>query len=197
MNRQLSILLLLLMVTCPLSSPAADEKKITAENPEPHFSDMGLITSHDDLLFFTRVVNGVTEKMLQGLHNGVPIEFSYTIELQETDNTSEDKRSVDYEFSHTLRYNTLKENYRIEYSNKNPDTRPVADLDEGISALSEINGYRLLDRSKFLETATYKLRVKAELGKKSLPMNLHSVIPFFGWKTKETEWQSLTFSRNP
>ena len=69
------IILILLFFTVQVSSSVAVEKN------NPRFSDVILTTSETSLLMFGMLNNSFTDEMIQGLHNGLPIQFSFFIEL--------------------------------------------------------------------------------------------------------------------
>ncbi len=157
-------------------------------------TDIGLTTSTKHLLLFARIENGISEDLIKGLHSGIPIQFSFFLELKKIKSKQLEKEKSQYTFNHTLKYNTLKENYQVKLQEESRPKHSFTKLEDGLTALTEINGFKLLDKSQMIHGTSYRLRIKAELKKKTLPMNLHYIIPFFSGKTKETEWHSVTFS---
>ncbi len=52
---------------------------IPKKTKEPVFSDLTVTTSSTHLLLFGMLENGFTDEMIQGLHSGLPIHFSFFI----------------------------------------------------------------------------------------------------------------------
>jgi Domain of unknown function (DUF4390) len=191
MPRKLSsflIFAILLFSTVLVSSSIAVEKN------EPHFSDVILTTSETNLLLFGTLNNGFTDEMIQGLHSGLPIQFSFFVELTKTRKHWTDERIVSMEFKHTLTYDTLKESYKVTMEETNQKTFTFQTLAEAKKAMNEINGLKVYQLSKLIPDQAYTLRVKAELYKKTLPMGLHHIVPFLSWWDIETDWYSIDFN---
>jgi hypothetical protein len=182
------ILLILLVFTVQVSSSIAVEKK------NPRFSDVILTTSETNLLMFGVLNNSFTEEMIQGLHNGLPIQFSFFIELDRSRKHWRDEGIVSMECKHTLTYDTLKESYKVELDETNQKIFTFSSLSQAQKAMNEINGLKVIKLSSLVPNDSYTLRVRAELYKKTLPMGLHHVIPFISWWDIETDWYSVDFN---
>lgn len=181
-------ILFLLFFTVQVSSPIAVEKK------NPRFSDVILTTSETSLLMFGMLNNSFTDEMIQGLHNGLPIQFSFFIELNRSRKHWRDERIISMECRHTLSYDTLKEIYKVELDETKQKTFTFPSLCEAQKAMNEINGLKVIKLSDPVPDGSYTLRVRAELYRKTLPMGLHHVIPFISWWDIETDWHSVDFN---
>ncbi len=69
-----------------------------------------------------------------------------------------------------------------------------AELAKAMDMMNEINGLKVVELSKLTPDNSYKLRMKASLYEKTLPMNLHYVIPFISLGNVETDWHSIEFT---
>ena len=190
LHKYLSFLLILflLLFTVQVSSSVALEKK------GPYFSDVILTSSDTDLLVFGMLKNGFSEEMLQGLHSGIPIRFSFFVELNRIRRHWTDERLVSMTFTHTLKYDTLKETYKVEMKDASQKTVTFQSLAQAEKAMAEINGLQVAQLSALIPNDSYTLRIKAELSKKVLPMGLHHVVPFISWLDIETDWYSTDFN---
>ena len=182
------IILILLVFTVQVSSSIATEKK------NPHFSDVILTTSETNLLMFGLLNNSFNDEMIQGLHNGLPIQFSLFIELNKSRKYWRDERMVSMEYKHTLTYDTLKESYKVELDETNQRTFTFSSLPQAQKAMNEINGLKVIKLADLIPDGSYTLRVRAELYKKTLPMGLHHVVPLISWWDIETDWYSVDFN---
>lgn len=187
-------LFLLFCIIIPILLTVQVSSSITAEKKGPYFSDVILTTSETSLLMFGTLNNSFTEEMVQGLHNGLPIQFTFFIELNKLRKHWRDERIVALEYKHTLTYDTLKETYKVELEETNQKTFTFPTLAQAQKALNEINGLKVIKLADLVPDASYNLRVRAELYKKTLPMGLHHIIPFTSWWDIETDWYSIDFN---
>jgi hypothetical protein len=163
-------------------------------NKDVHFSDLIITTSKTHLLLFGLVNNGITEEMLQELHNGIPIQFTFQVELYKKEKHWPDLQLTSFQFQHRLTYDTLQENYRLETDEKNQKSETISQLNNALKALNEINGLQVIELTKLIPDSSYQLRIKAELYKKTFPLKLHYIIPFSSWWDVETDWHTIEFT---
>ena len=168
---------------------AADGPKISG----PHFTDIIVTTSDTHLLFFGELKNSLTSEMIEGLHSGIPVQFSFFVELEKVKSNWPDEELTSIEFSHSLSYDTLKQVYTVMTEEISQKTHTVRTLDEALTLINEINGLKIVMLTELEPDQTYRLRVKADLYKKTLPLSLHSVIPFVSWWDLKTDWHSIEF----
>ncbi len=167
----------------------ADGSKISG----PHFTDIIVTTSDTHLLFFGELKNSLTSEMIEGLHSGIPVQFSFFVELEKVKPNWPDAELTSIEFSHSLSYDTLKQLYTVETGELSQKTHTVKTLEEALTLINEINGLKIVRLNELEPDQTYRLRVKADLYKKTLPLSLHSVIPFVSWWDLKTDWHSIEF----
>ena len=184
-----SFLLILSLLLFTVHVPSS----VAVEKADRRFTDVILTSSDTNLLLFGKLTNGFSEEMLQGLHNGIPIQFTFFVELNRARQYWPDERIVEMSFRHTLRYDTLKETYRVEMEEMGQKTFSFPSLAEAQRAMSGINGLKIIKLSALVPNDSYTLRIRAELSRKTLPMGLHHVIPFISWWDIETDWYSTDF----
>ncbi len=165
---------------------------ITNQKNGPHFSDVIITNSETHLLLFGMLKNSFTEEMLQGLHSGLPIQFSIFIELNKIRDWL-DEQLVSMEIRHVLAYDTLKDVYKVELEETTKKDYSFQSLGEAKRAVSEINGLKVIQLSQLVPDDSYHLKIRAELQKKTLPMRLHKIIPFISWWDMETDWHTINF----
>jgi hypothetical protein len=182
------LILFLLIFTVQVSS------SVVIPKTTPNFTDVILTPSEANLLVFGGLKNAFSEEMLQGLHSGLPLKFSFFIELNRARKHWTDERVVSMTFSHTMKYDTLKEIYKVELEETSQKAFTFQSLAQAQKAMTEINGLKVVTLSSLIPNDSYTLRIKAELSKKTLPMGLHHVIPFISWLDIETDWYSKDFN---
>lgn len=173
---------------------AQNSISVPKKNKEPSFSDVIVTTSSSHLLLFGMLDNGFTDEMIQGLHSGIPIHFSYFVELNPEDKGWKGEKLVSIETRHLLSYDTLKETYKIEIEESSKRFFSFQSLEDAKKTINEINGMKVIELKKLRHNVSYTIRIKAELYKKTLPMGLHQIIPFVSWWDIKTKWHSLSFN---
>lgn len=167
---------------------------LAAPDKEPLFKDITITTSKDHLLLFGILTNKHNEELKQALHSGIPMEFTFFIELLKTEANWPDEELQTMEFSHILKYDPLKEIYQVEIEEQKFKKSSYKNLDDAMQSMGEINGLKVMELSRLLPDKSYVLRMKAELYKKTLPMNLHVLIPFISMWNLETDWFTIEFT---
>ncbi len=156
-------------------------------------SELTATTSDSHVLLFGTLRNSFTEEMIEGLHSGIPVHFSFFVELHQQTKTWSDKILVAHSFTHTLTYDTLKETYRVELEEDNRKFLFFTSLLDAQKVLNELNGIKVIPLSRLTPDSMYTLQVRAELFNKTLPLSLHHVVPFISWWDIKTDWQTLKF----
>jgi hypothetical protein len=164
-----------------------------AEMSGPHFTDIIVTTSDTHLLLFGELRNSLTNEMIDGLHSGIPVQFSFFVELERIVKNWFNEELNKIEFSHALRYDTLKQLYIVETGETSKKSHTTASLDEAVTLLNEINGLRIVELAELEPDQTYRLRIKADLYKKTLPLKMHTIIPFVSWWDLNTDWYTVEF----
>ncbi|NOX80131.1 MAG: DUF4390 domain-containing protein [Deltaproteobacteria bacterium] len=161
--------------------------------PEANISDIIITTSETNLLFFCTVKNSFTPEMIKGIRNGIPITFTFLIELDKVINDWPDTTLTELTIHHTLTYDTLKQEYHVQLSERNNHLVTTNSLDKAKAIMAELSGIKIIPRDKLIPDAPYALHVKAKLAKKKLPFNIHYLIPFISLWDFETDWRTIEF----
>jgi len=151
-------------------------------------------TSETHLIMFGTLVNSFTSEMIEILNSGIPLHFSFFIELHKIEKGWPEEQIASLNFQHIMTFDTLKEMYRVTTEEDNNKEQSFKSLFEAQTIINEINGIKVVELKQLLPETHYKLKVKAELFKKTLPLSLHSIFPFLSWWDIETEWHSIEFT---
>jgi len=182
--RAVTLLLPILMIFC---SPA-----LAAENKEPTIEDIIITTSSTDLLLFATVKNCFTDEMLKGVRNGIPLTFSFQIQLAKIRSNWFDVTLMEKTITHTMTYDAIKEEYRIAFSEKNnPEVTRLED--KARQLMAELSGLEVIARSELIPDAPYSIRIKATMDENTLPLGMHYIIPFTSLWNFETDWRTIEF----
>jgi hypothetical protein len=175
------LLLLLLSVPAPAEARQAAIDEIVVSNSDRY------------ALLYAKVVNGVTPEMETALQNGVPVTFSFFVELYKLRKPWPDQRVAIFNFDHTLSYDNLKEEYRIELQEKGGKTLAAHSLTEALKLMTEINGLQFIPLTELAPGEDYLLKIKAKLARKTLPLDMQTLIPFWGLRDFKTDWHLVEF----
>ncbi len=182
-----SVFLVSLLFFIGSSAIAETEEKVL-------FKDITLTTSNTHLLLFGVIRNDKQEELEKALHSGIPMQFTFIIKLIHVQNNWPDEELISMDLTHTLKYDTLKERYLLTIEEQRNRKIAFAELIEAMQRMNELNGLKVIELAKLKPDTTYKIRLKAELYKKTLPMNLHHVIPFISLGDVETDWHNIEFT---
>ncbi|MCB2181193.1 MAG: DUF4390 domain-containing protein [Desulfobulbaceae bacterium] len=181
--RSLILILLVLFSSFPLQAKETGQ-----------VGDVALVNSEKDLLLYFTVHNAFTPEMENGIKNGIPVTFTFLVKLFQVNNGSLDGEMLSSSFDHTLQYDSLKQEYRVDMEENGVTSVAVADLGEAKALMSEIHDFKLADLALLTEGRKYGVKVKAKLAKKKLPLNFQYIIPFWQLWKFETDWNTVTFT---
>ncbi len=189
MKHSFALLLILLVLTSslPLTGHSAEE------DMSAKIGDIIITTSDSHLLLFAAVKNGLSGAMLKGVRNGIPVTFRFFIELEQVKNNWLDTVLVKHTIQHTLSYDTLKEEYIINFTEGKPETIVTESVEKAKEVMVELSGVQVLERSRLIPEAQYLLHIKATLAEKTLPLNMHNIVPFISLWDLETDWHTIEF----
>jgi hypothetical protein len=163
-----------------------------ARAQEAAIEDLAVTNSSHDLLLYFTLGHAFTPAVETGVQNGMPAIFNFEVNLTPTSGMGKGGGGLSRTFSHTLTYDTLKEEYRVQRSEQSEAVITLADIDEGKRLMSEINGFRVASLQA-LAAGEYLLRVRASLARKTLPQTLQRLLPFWEAWDVETGWSAITF----
>jgi hypothetical protein len=173
------------LITIPYATANQGRKAIIKE--------LTATTSETHLIVFGTLENSFTSEMVEILHSGIPLRFSFFINLYKKAENWPDEQITAYNFQHVMTFDTLKENYRVSLEEDNNKVLTFRSLFEAQKVINEINGAKVVELKQLIPDNLYKLTVRAELYQKTLPMNLHSILPFLSWWDVKTDTYSLEF----
>ena len=158
---------------------------------EAIITDFTVSNSESQLLLYLTVTDCFTDDMESAVHNGIPATFTYYVDIYRKRSNWPDKKIRKYEFNHIMEYDSLKKEYQIHRDEKN-NSKLTTSLDEAKTLMSEINGFKILALEEIEPKASYIIKVKAKLARKTLPLYFHYLVPFTALWDFETEWHELT-----
>lgn len=180
-----------LCLVCLFSSPF---KGVVSSRERPSIKDMAVINSGRDLLLYFRVVEPFTREMEKGIKNGIPVTFSFYVDLYKKRSNWLNKEMVSYRLERRLDYDNLKDEYKVKMSAKKDQVITKTSLEEAKNLMKELNDFAVIELKRLEPGGQYTIRAKASLEKKTLPFNFQNIIPFWNLWEFDTEWAELNFS---
>lgn len=144
-----------------------------------------MTVSKDPLKVSFVVKDSFTKDIEEAVRSGMPTAFNFIVELNRLRSVWTDELIVRREFKHTVRYDSLKEEYEItlDETGEKLKTRDFADMKRIMaSATAVLNGKPLTPGEE------YEVRVMAELDPVELPMLLDYMLFFVKLWDFETDW---------
>jgi hypothetical protein len=163
------------------------------QEKEPDLTDIIITTSESHLLLFATVRNCFTREMVQGVLDGLPVTFNFHIELNKIRSAWFDSTLVETTITHTLKYDSIKKEYSIIFSEKNGQLVTTRSLEQAKQLMAEINGFSLIERKLLIPDAPYALKIKATLAETTLPLGMHYILPFTSLWDFETDLRTVEF----
>lgn len=155
-------------------------------------TDLQATGRQEDLVLFLKVLGAFDKKLDEAIHNGVPTTFSFIIELGEDKGVFQGKTILELSVIHTLKYNTLKNNYTVRRSWEDNRALTTASYEEAKKWMSEIENLRLLPLSHLQKGERYMIKSKVMLDKATLPF-LDYIFFFISLWDFESDWQYYRF----
>ncbi len=182
-------IIFLLMLIFPFSAGS----EVKAEQ-RAVIQDLTATTSDTHLIVFGTLENSFTSEMIETLHSGITLRFSFFVELYKTTEKWPDELIVENNFQHVMTFDTLKETYNVTLEEDNNRELSFRSLFEAQKVINEINGAKVEELNGLIPDNQYKLRMRAELFQKTLPLSLHNIFPFLSWWDIETAWHTISFT---
>ncbi len=141
------------------------------------------------------VKNAFTPQIDEAINSGVPTSFTFRAEV----NLSHglfwfDERFADRVFMHTVKYDTLKQEYTVKLDERGGEVLRTADLEEMKLLMSVVDSVALRVTAPMKSGVKYDFRVKAELSTVKLPFSLDYLLFFVKLWDFETDWYYHSFT---
>jgi hypothetical protein len=160
---------------------------------QAQISDIIVTNNQEHLLvyFFTR--GCFTAEMNKAIQSGIPTTFTFLIELYSPRSFWPDKRIAALKLHHTIKYDSLREEFSITLSERGNQTFVMKDFSKAQEMMADVSNVQVSSLQSLEKNNQYKLRIKAELNKVRLPLYLHYLLFFVSLWDFETDWFVVDF----
>ena len=179
------------MLTMALVSP------VSAVSPD--VVNIGVGTKGNYVVMNARLIDGFTEKIQEAISNGVPMGFTFEIELLKANTIWMDSLVSSNKVRHRIQFDSLKKMYRFSEFGKNLKrsiiTRKKARYQQLMLTLKDIP---IAPIYKLDPNEKYYIRVKADLETDRFWFPFNYILFFVPFSEFETSWsQTSPLSINP
>jgi hypothetical protein len=179
------------MLTMAIVSP------VSAVSPD--VVNIGVGTKGKYVVMNARLIDGFTEKIQEAISNGVPMGFTFEIELRKANTVWMDSLVSSNKVRHRIQFDSLKKTYRFSEFGKNLKrniiTRKKARYQQLMLTLKDIP---IAPIYKLDPNEKYYVRVKADLETDRFWFPFNYIFFFVPFSEFETSWsQTSPLSINP
>ena len=159
---------------------------------DAQLTEVVVTNTRDDLLIYITVEGAFNEEMEAAIQSGVPATFSFVSNLYRVRGLWLDKKIASRRITHTIKYDTLKKVFTVVRSWE-AEPQVTQSLSEARKLMSEVDSLKIIALDELEKGIQYQIRSKAELSKRTLPLNLHYVLFFMSLWDFETDWYTIDF----
>ena len=149
--------------------------------------------TRDDLIICLNAEGAFPEKIKTAITSGVPVTFSFFINLYQVRSLWPDKKIAGKEVNHTIKYNNLKKEYIITKVWQKEAPFITHSFKDAQKHMMEIDSLKLVPLSMLEKGRQYQIKTKAGLLKQPLPFYLHYIFFFISLGNFETDWYTIAF----
>jgi len=166
---------------------------ITAWSRQAQITDSIVTNNQAYLLVYFFTKGCFTPEMNKAIQNGIPTTFTFLIELYKPRSLWPNKRIASLKLHHTVKYDSLRDEYSIQLSERGNQTFVVKEFSKAQEMMADVSNIQLIPLQALERNNQYQLRIKAELNKVRLPLYLHYILFFVSLWDFETDWYQVDF----
>ena len=156
--------------------------------------DKVVITNNSDSVQVSfEIKNAFTNDIEEGIKSGIPTTFTFFIELYQKQGLWFDKTLAGMTFRHTVKYDTLKEEYEIVQGEKPKNTMRIKEIEQAKKIMAGGDNIIVKPASALKKGEGYQIRIKATLDPVNLPFPLNYMLFFVSFWNYETGWYEKEF----
>ena len=181
---------LFILITSPTLPSFADS---------PNIVNIGVATKGKFLVMNARLIDGFTENILEAIENGVPMGFTYEIELRKENTVWADSLISSNTVRHKVQYEPLKKAYRFSEVGKNVRRKVITRKTARYQKLMlTLNNIPIAPLYRLDPKENYYIRVKADLETDRFWFPFNYIFFFVPFNDFQTSWaQTSPLSIDP
>lgn len=160
---------------------------------DPAVDKVNIINKSDSVQVSFEVKNAFTKDIEDGIKSGIPTTFTFFIEILQKQDLWFDEKLAEMTFRHTIKYDTLKEEYEIVQGEKQQNTMRVKEIEQAKKIMAGGDNIIVKPVTALKKGKGYQLRIKATLDPVNLPFPLNYMLFFVSFWNYETDWYEKEF----
>lgn len=159
-----------------------------AYSKEAKMENLRVSNDQKNLYISFDLKDGFTEDIQEAVLSGIPITFSFYIEIYKKRTFWPDKKVTSLKFSRHSKYDPLKDEFEIFREENSTDYLYLKDVNEVKKVMTSADKIPIAPLFLFSKDENYRIRVKAELDTIDLPFPLNYLLFFVSFWDYETPW---------
>ena len=151
-------------------------------------SDIVITNNQDSLLVYFNTQGCFSPGMKKAILNGTGITFTFLIELYKPCSFRPNNPLRSLELYHTIKYDSLREEFSVTLSEWGNQVFLGKDFSKSLEMMADVSNVPLIPLKVLGKNNNYQLRIKAELNKVRLPLNLRYILFFISLWDFDTGW---------
>ena len=149
--------------------------------------------NRDHLLLYFSVENCFTPELSRAIESGIETTFTFFVRLYEIRPWRWDKTLANIEISHSIKYDNLKDMYRVKLSEQGSRIISVKGFDEAKKLMADVVSLEVIPLHSLTKGRRYQIKMMAQMDKVKLPFYLRYVFFFVSFWDFETDWHTIDF----
>lgn len=156
-------------------------------------ADLLVTNTQEQVLVYFKLKNAFKPEIKEAILAGITTTIIFTIELYRERSLWSDKKISSLKIKHSLKYDNIKKVLYLSYSETDKDPEQFKELMKAEKAISDISGIPVAFLKNLVRDKHYYVRVKAQLDKVHLPLELKNTLLFSSLWHFETKWVRQDF----
>jgi len=171
----------------------------TITEASPSLVNIGVGTKGKIVVMNARLVDGFNDSIMDAIENGIPISFTFTVELRQKNNLWNDTLVSSNTINHIIQYDSLKKVYRFSESGKGVKRKIITRNKEKYQKLMlKLENIPIVSIKRLTSNEKYYIRVKANLETDHMWFPFNHLFSYLPYNNFEASWaESSPLSINP
>jgi len=153
----------------------------------------GVVVTKPPIKLSFVVKNAFNRDVEEAVRSGLPTSFVFKVELNKVNTVLPDELVGQWEFRHTVKYDSLRDEYEVSLDETGEKPVKTKDFGEMTSLMTSCSGVTVAP-AHLLPGARYEIRIKAQMDPVDLPFLLNYVFFFLKFWDFETDWHVHPFT---
>ncbi len=135
--------------------------------------------------------DGFSEDIIEAIKSGVLVGITYTVVLKQKVPFFYDKKVVTRTIKRLVKYDTLKEKYKLTDNNGRKTTKRITeDFNEVVRTMTQLDSIHIVLNKRLNKKEKYYVSVKAELNSKRSWFPFNYILFFMSYLDFDTSWKN-------